>query len=160
MVGNVVVGGAGKTPATVAIVQHLRKTGHRPGVVSRGYGRRSKHSDRLNDVLQVGPDTPADTSGDEPALISRATGVPVFVGRSRIAAGRALLEAFPDTTVLVCDDGLQHLALHADVAVAVFDERGIGNGWLLPAGLLREPWPRSWGRPIDMVLRVQRNGTV
>lgn len=161
VVGNVVVGGAGKTPTVVAIVQHLQRLGHRPGVVSRGHGRRPAHpGEQLPDVLAVLHDTPAHASGDEPALIQRATGVPVFVGPSRAEAGRALLAAHPGTTVLVCDDGLQHLALHADVAVAVFDERGTGNGWLLPAGLLREPWPRAVGRRVDLVLHAQPlNGT-
>jgi tetraacyldisaccharide 4'-kinase len=156
VVGNVVVGGAGKTPTVIAVVQHLMRQGHRPGVVSRGHGRTSPRAgEPLPDVLTVLPDTPAQASGDEPALIQQATGVPVFVGRSRADTGRALLAAHPDTTVLVCDDGLQHMALHADVAVAVFDERGVGNGWLLPAGLLREPWPQSVGRRVDMVLHAQ-----
>jgi tetraacyldisaccharide 4'-kinase len=155
VVGNVVVGGAGKTPTVIALVQHLLRHGHRPGVVSRGHGRRPLDSSgRLEHVLAVLPDTPAPVSGDEPALIARATGVPVYVGTSRLDAGRALLAAHPDTTVLVCDDGLQHMALKADVAIAVFDERGVGNGWLLPAGMLREPWPRSVGRRLDMVLHI------
>lgn len=155
VVGNVVVGGAGKTPTTIAIVQHLQRQGHRPGVVSRGHGRRPLHpGEPLAEVMPVQDNTPVHVSGDEPALIRRATGAPVFVGRSRVKAGQALLTAHPDTSVLVCDDGLQHLALHADVAVAVFDERGVGNGWLLPAGLLREPWPGSTGRRVDLVLHA------
>lgn len=156
VVGNVVVGGAGKTPTVIAVVQHLMRQGHRPGVVSRGHGRTSlRPGEPLPDVLAVLPGTPPQVSGDEPALIQQATGVPVFVGRSRAATGRALLVAHPDVTVLVCDDGLQHMALHADLAVAVFDERGVGNGWMLPAGLLREPWPQSVGRRVDMVLHAQ-----
>jgi tetraacyldisaccharide 4'-kinase len=156
VVGNVVVGGAGKTPTAIAVVQHLQSLGHRPGVVSRGHGRRPlRPGQSLAEVVEVRADTPAHVSGDEPALIRQATGVPVFVGRSRAKAGLALLATHPDTSVLVCDDGLQHLSLHADVAVAVFDERGVGNGRLLPAGLLREPWPRSVGRPVDMVLHAQ-----
>jgi tetraacyldisaccharide 4'-kinase len=158
VVGNVVVGGAGKTPTTIAIVQHLQRQGHRPGVVSRGHGRRPlRPGEPLAEVVPVRADTPVHTSGDEPALICQATGVPVFVGSSRVKAGQALLAAHPDTSVLVCDDGLQHLALHADVAVAVFDERGVGNGWLLPAGLLREPWPRGTGRRVDLVLHALPN---
>ena len=156
VVGNVVVGGAGKTPTTVSIVQHLLSQGYRPGVVSRGHGRRTQYvGEPMVDVVEVHADTPAYASGDEPALIYQRTGVPVFVGRSRVKASLALLAAHPDTTVLVCDDGLQHLALFADVAVAVFDERGVGNGRLLPAGLLREPWPKSVGRHVDVVLHVQ-----
>lgn len=152
VVGNVVVGGAGKTPTVIALVQHLHRQGWRPGVVSRGYGR---HSDA---ILEVTAQSPSSDTGDEPALIQRATAVPVFVGRQRHAAARALLTAYPNTNVLVCDDGLQHLALGRDVAVAVFDERGCGNGWLLPAGLLREPWPPTpggYGCP-DVVLRQHR----
>ncbi|MEY4980269.1 MAG: hypothetical protein RLZZ352_2539 [Pseudomonadota bacterium] len=152
VVGNVVVGGAGKTPTVIALVQHLRRQGWRPGVVSRGYGR---HSDA---VLEVTAQSPTGDTGDEPALIQRATAVPVFVGRQRHAAARALLAAYPETNVLLCDDGLQHWALKRDVAVAVFDERGCGNGWLLPAGLLREPWPPAPDDPWcpDVVLHQHR----
>ncbi|MDP2264162.1 MAG: tetraacyldisaccharide 4'-kinase [Hydrogenophaga sp.] len=154
VVGNVVVGGAGKTPTVVALVQHLRQAGWCPGVVSRGYGRST------SETLSVTASTPPELSGDEPALIHRATGVPVFVARQRIDAARALLLAHPDINLLICDDGLQHLALARDLNVTVFDERGVGNGWLLPAGLLREAWP---GHPASdtiprLVLRQHREG--
>lgn len=154
VVGNVVVGGAGKTPTVVALVQHLLAQGWNPGVVSRGYGRQN------NAVLEVTTTTPVSDSGDEPALIHRATGVPVFVAPQRVTAAQALLAAHPQVNLLLCDDGLQHLALVRDIAIAVFDERGSGNGWLLPAGLLREPWPPRHGaafRP-DVVLRQHREG--
>jgi hypothetical protein len=133
VVGNVVVGGAGKTPTVIALVQHLTARGWHPGVVSRGYGRSSEA------LLEVTAATPASESGDEPALIRRATGVPVFVARQRAAAARALLAAHPHVNVLLCDDGLQHLALHRDMAIAVFDERGSGNGWLLPQDCCASP---------------------
>jgi tetraacyldisaccharide 4'-kinase len=152
VVGNVVVGGAGKTPTVVALVEHLRCEGWHPGVISRGYGRQS------TDTLAVEPDTPAEASGDEPALIRRATGVPVFVAGRRWDAAQALLAAHPQVDVLLCDDGLQHLALWRDLNVVVFDERGTGNGWLLPAGLLREPWPMSAPMPHLLVLRQHREG--
>lgn len=154
VVGNVVVGGAGKTPTVIALVRHLRERGWHPGVISRGYGR----TDRS--VCEVLPDTPAAASGDEPALIRAITGVPVFVAPQRADAGRALLQAHPEVDLLVCDDGLQHLALLRDLAVVVFDDRGCGNGWLLPAGLLREPWPpASWHpAPPDLVLCQQGHG--
>lgn len=138
VVGNVVVGGAGKTPLTMAIVQHLLKQGWHPGVVSRGHGRRTRglHCVQTDSA-------PADV-GDEPLLIRQKTGVPVWVGQQRADAGRALLEAHPETDILICDDGLQHWALARDLDICVMDERGIGNGWLLPAGPLREAWPREF----------------
>ena len=135
VIGNVVVGGAGKTPTVLALIHHLQSQGWRPGVVSRGYGRKGIAP------LEVRPDTPPEDSGDEPALIGREAGVPVFVARRRADAAKALLDAYPDVNILLCDDGLQHLALARDLAIAVFDDRGTGNGWLLPAGLLREAWP-------------------
>lgn len=135
VVGNVVVGGAGKTPTTIALVEHLTRQGWRVGVVSRGHGRRAQG------VMEVLADTDPAASGDEPRLIRQRTGAPTFVGRQRVQAARALLAAHRDVNLIVCDDGLQHWALRGDVRIAVFDDRGLGNGWLLPAGLLREPWP-------------------
>lgn len=139
VVGNVVVGGAGKTPTTVAVVQHLQALGLRPGVVSRGHGR---HGPRVQAVQAVRADSPAAAVGDEPLLLARQTGAPVWVGRDRLAAARALCQAHPEVQLLVCDDGLQHLGLQRDWELCVMDDRGVGNGWLLPAGPLREPWPR------------------
>ncbi len=144
VVGNVVAGGAGKTPVVMAVVRHLQARGLRPGVISRGYGRRTQ------DCREASADSLAHDVGDEPALIKRSTTVPVFVARRRIDAALALLAQYPDTNVLVCDDGLQHYALARDIEVCVFDDRGIGNGFLLPAGPLREPWPR----PVDLVLHT------
>lgn len=144
VVGNVVAGGAGKTPVVIAIVQHLRKRGVRVGVVSRGYGRRTR------DCREVTPAADARDVGDEPALVARATGAPVFVATRRVEAARALLARHPDTQLIVSDDGLQHLALARDIEICVFDDRGIGNGWLLPAGPLRECWPRR----CDLVLHT------
>lgn len=149
VVGNVVVGGAGKTPTTIALVQHLLAQGWRPGVVSRGYGRQDQT------VRPVDQQSTAEQVGDEPMLIWTATGVPVWVGRERAAAGLALLAKHPEVNVIVCDDGLQHRALSADVRVVVFDDRGIGNGWLLPAGLLREPWPPTDAQPYPDLLLQQ-----
>lgn len=143
VVGNVVAGGAGKTPVVTALVEHLRARGLRAGVISRGYGRSTA------DCREVRPDAAAQDVGDEPLLIARRCGVPVFVASRRAQAGRALLAQHPGTQVLVGDDGLQHLALARDIEICVFDERGTGNGWLLPAGPLREPWPRA----ADLVLR-------
>lgn len=147
VVGNVVAGGAGKTPVVMAIVQHLQAQGIRVGVISRGYGRRSQ------DCLEVLPASAGEDVGDEPALIQRRTAAPVFVAARRAAAGRALLARYPQTQVLICDDGLQHLQLQRDLEIGVFDDRGIGNGFLLPAGPLREPWPR----PLDLLLHTGQN---
>jgi tetraacyldisaccharide 4'-kinase len=137
VVGNLIVGGAGKTPTTLAVVQALRGAGLRPGVVSRGHGRQH------DAVSEVSVDADPQAVGDEPLLIRRRSGVPVFVGRDRVAAANQLLLAHPRIDVIVSDDGLQHRRLRRDVEVMVFDERGIGNGRLLPAGPLREPMPLS-----------------
>jgi len=139
VVGNVLVGGAGKTPTVIAIVALLELNGRAPGIVSRGYGRSG------DDVVVVDPAADADRVGDEPLLLRRRTAVPVAVGADRVAAARALLRAHPEVDVIVSDDGLQHLALERDVEVLVFDERGVGNGRLLPAGPLRERIPEALG---------------
>jgi len=145
VVGNLVVGGAGKTPTVLAVVELLRAHGHAPGIVSRGYGRAGAG------VVLVDPDSGAAEVGDEPLLLRRRSGVPVAVGVDRVAAGHALLRAHPEIDVVVSDDGLQHLALERDIEILVFDERGVGNGRLLPAGPLREPLPAALG-PRRLVL--------
>jgi len=135
VVGNVYVGGVGKTPLVIALVQQLTASGLNVGVLSRGYGRSGEGS------LSVTPQSLATEVGDEPLLIARACQVPVFVGKNRFEAGLELLAQNPQTQLIVCDDGLQHFGLVNDLALCVFDERGLGNGWLLPAGPLREAWP-------------------
>lgn len=144
VVGNVVTGGAGKTPVVMAVVRHLQQRGWRVGVVSRGYGRTG------TGCLEVRGDSDPAVVGDEPALIRQSTGAPVFVAARRVEAARALRRAYPATQLIVSDDGLQHLALGRDIEICVFDDRGIGNGWLLPAGPLREQWPRA----CDLVLHT------
>lgn len=144
IVGNVIVGGSGKTPVVMALVEHLRSRGLAPGVVSRGYGR------VLSDCREVRPNSRASEVGDEPMLVAQRCKIPVFVAPSRVAAARALLAAHPETQVIISDDGLQHYRLQRDIEICMFDERGVGNGWLLPAGPLREPWPRA----ADLVLRT------
>ena len=139
VVGNLVVGGAGKTPVVIALVQALRARGWQPGVVSRGYGRARE------DVRPVLPDSRAADVGDEPLLIHRRTAAPVWVGRDRPAAVRALCDAHRAVDVILSDDGLQHRRLARVAEVLVFDERGVGNGLLLPAGPLREPMPAAPG---------------
>ncbi len=144
VVGNVIAGGSGKTPVVLALVQHLQARGLSVGVISRGYGRTATD---CREVLRAS--LIADV-GDEPALIQRATSAPVFVASRRFDAATALLTRYPDTQVILCDDGLQHLSLHRDLEICVFDDRGIGNGFLLPAGPLRESWPRT----VDLVLHT------
>jgi tetraacyldisaccharide 4'-kinase len=144
VVGNVVVGGVGKTPIVIALAQRLQIAGVAVGIISRGHGRRSQA------CLEVQPDANPAEVGDEPLLLRQRTGCPVFVARQRALAGQTLLGRYPATQVLLCDDGLQHHALARDLELAVFDDRGVGNGWLLPAGPLREPWPRD----VDLVLHT------
>lgn len=136
VVGNVVVGGAGKTPLTLALVRHLCARGWQPGIVTRGYGREGR------DCRRVHPTDNPQAVGDEPLLLARAAGVPVFVAAQRVQAVRALLGQVPQTNIIICDDGLQHHALARDVNLCVFSDTGVGNARVLPAGPLREPWPR------------------
>jgi tetraacyldisaccharide 4'-kinase len=154
VVGNVMVGGVGKTPIVMALVEHLTRQGLRVGVVSRGYGRDAQ--DRQNHpIREVTSQSLAHQVGDEPLLIHTRCQVPVWIGAQRAKAACALMAAHPDVQVIVSDDGLQHAALARDIELCVFDERGIGNGWLLPAGPLREPWPRS--APANTTHRFELN---
>jgi tetraacyldisaccharide 4'-kinase len=144
VVGNITSGGTGKTPLVVAIVAILSAQGRNPGVVSRGYGRVPPVEGDPRGVVRVLPGvaTP-ELFGDEPVLIARRTGVPVYLSPDRPAAVRALLAAHPEVDVIVSDDGLQHYALARDVELAVVDgERLFGNGLPLPSGPMREPVSR------------------
>ncbi|MGC9561101.1 tetraacyldisaccharide 4'-kinase [Brachymonas sp. M4Q-1] len=144
VIGNVVAGGAGKTPTTIAVAQYFHSLGVPVGIVSRGYGR----SPKAPEMVVVHADSDAMTAGDEPVLIHLRTGAPVVVCANRTQAGHTLLRLHPQVRLILCDDGLQHHALQRDGEICVMDERGIGNGLLLPAGPLREPWPRR----VDMML--------
>ena len=145
VVGNITVGGSGKTPLTEYLVRLLREAGYRPGVVSRGYGGKAEQWPQ-----QVRPDSDPYMVGDETVLLARRCGCPVAAGPDRAAAARALREHY-DIDVVVSDDGLQHYALARDVEIAVIDgERRFGNGRLLPAGPLRES-PRRLAS-VDMVV--------
>lgn len=133
VVGNITVGGTGKTPLVIAIVRHLQARGYKPGVISRGYGGVAQYP------LQLTARTRADESGDEPLLIYQRCGCPVVVSPLRIEAAQYLV-ANNDIDIIISDDGLQHYALPRDIEIVVIDgQRGLGNGLCLPAGPLREP---------------------
>lgn len=136
IVGNIAAGGAGKTPLVLMLAQELARRGRRPGIVSRGYGG------AVIGVREVLASDGADLVGDEPLLLKRRAGCPVFVGRDRVAAGQALLAAHPECDVILGDDGLQHYRLMRDVEIAVVDRRLLANPWLQPAGPCREPLVR------------------
>lgn len=145
VVGNITAGGTGKTPLTLWLAQFLRQQGRHPGIISRGYGASATHA------RAVPADGKPQDYGDEPCLLAQRSGCPVWVGSDRVAAARALLAARPETDVLISDDGLQHYRLARDFEIAVIDgARGLGNGWPLPAGPLREPASRLAG--VDAVV--------
>ena len=140
VIGNFTAGGTGKTPLCIAVAEHLRARGWRPGIASRGYGRRTR------EPVRVVPATPISACGDEPRLMFERTGLPVQVDADRVAAARALVADGCD--VVLADDGLQHRALGRDLEIEVVDGvRRYGNGYLIPAGPLRE-------RPRATSLRV------
>jgi tetraacyldisaccharide 4'-kinase len=149
VVGNITVGGSGKTPLVIWIAEELKKNGWSPGIISRGYGAKLE-APRAATVAS----DPAEV-GDEPVLVARRAGCPVWVGPDRIAVAAALRGAHPDVDVLVLDDGLQHYAMRRDIEVAVVDPRGLGNGFLLPAGPLREPRWRL--KTVDQVVEHGRS---
>jgi tetraacyldisaccharide 4'-kinase len=147
VVGNLTVGGSGKTPLVIWIAEFLKSKGWVPGIVSRGYGAR---------ITEPRAATLADEAaevGDEPILLSRRSGCPVWVGADRVKVAARLRAAHEDVNVLLLDDGLQHYALRRDLEIAVLDARGVGNGFLLPAGPLREPGSRL--RSVDAVVSHQ-----
>ncbi len=137
IIGNLVVGGTGKTPATVAVARALAARGWQVGVLCAGYRGERRHA-RI-----VTPDSDPRQDGDEAVLLAQQTGLAVAAGRARADALALLRTQRPELEVVVCDDGLQHAALARTLEVAVFDARGAGNGRLLPAGPLREPLQRA-----------------
>jgi len=145
IVGNITVGGTGKTPLVIWLVETLRDMGHRPGVVSRGYGAKAGVWPQLVDT-----DSDPGAVGDEPVMIARRAACPVAVAPRRVTAARKLIADYA-CDVIVCDDGLQHYALNRDVEIAVIDgERRLGNGRCLPAGPLRETASRL--RSVDITV--------
>lgn len=147
VVGNISVGGTGKTPMVLWLVDLLRQAGYRPGILSRGYG-----GDGRSHALS--PSSDPKMVGDEPVLLFKRTHAPLRVGKDRVWAAQTLLREHPECDVLISDDGLQHYALHRDLEIAVVDgARGLGNGLMLPAGPLREG-PRR----LDKVDAIVSNG--
>lgn len=148
VVGNISLGGTGKTPFVIWLVERLRAWGYRPGVISRGYGGRARSY-----PMRVGADSDPHEAGDEPVLIAWRTAAPVAVDPQRVRAAQSLIDS-GEIDVLVADDGLQHYRLHRDLEICVVDgRRGLGNAALLPAGPLREP-----ARRLDEVQLVVANG--
>lgn len=143
IIGNLLAGGTGKTPLTIAVARALAASGLRIGLLCSGYGA-ARHDARM-----VSADDDAALNGDEPVLLACATGLPVAAGRRRDQALEQLRLAAPGLDLVLSDDGLQHRHLPRTAEVIVFDARGLGNGRLLPAGPLREPLPR--GRPLQAV---------
>ena len=132
VIGNITAGGTGKTPLVLWVCDFLREQGYQPGIVSRGYGGRGE-------TMAVRGDSAPEIAGDEPVLLARRGGSPVWIGRNRVAAARALIASNPQCNVIVSDDGLQHYRLRRDVEIAVLDGgRATGNGLPLPSGPLRE----------------------
>lgn len=137
VIGNINVGGTGKTPLVIWLAAQLKSAGYQPGIISRGYGGSAQ---QVREVFAH--DLPAEV-GDEPVLIAKRTNCPVFVNANRVAAAKALLSAHPACNIIISDDGLQHYRLHRDVEIVVVDgAKGFGNQALLPAGPLREPVSR------------------
>lgn len=155
-IGNLSVGGSGKTPLAIHVTELLKSRRWTPAIVSRGYGgtvRAPRGVTLASDPAEV---------GDEPVLMARRSGCPVWVGADRAAVVAALRHSHPECDVVILDDGLQHYALRRDIEIAVVDARALGNGFMLPAGPLREPRTRL--RSVDAVIvhgtdRVEGHGT-
>ena len=148
VVGNIQVGGSGKTPFVATLVKELKNQGVNVGIVSRGYGRKT------SDIRLISPDDTADTVGDEPLLLWQKTGVAVCVGADRVAAAKMLLQRQPETQVVVSDDGLQHYRLHRDMEMVLFSSSQT-TPKMLPDGNLREPVRRL--NSVDILLINNNN---
>ncbi|MBM3345412.1 MAG: tetraacyldisaccharide 4'-kinase [Betaproteobacteria bacterium] len=162
VVGNLTVGGTGKTPLVLWIAKTLQRAGRSPGIVLRGYAPGAGNAGMS--ARRVDPFSDPRISGDEAVLLAERSACPVWVGGDRVAAALALLAAHPGCDVIICDDGLQHYRLGRDFEIAVEDERGHGNGRLLPAGPLREPADRrvdvTLVNAADSLPLPRRNGPV
>jgi tetraacyldisaccharide 4'-kinase len=145
VIGNITVGGTGKTPLVIWLADQLKRAGFTPGIISRGYGVNNHQS------IEVTSDSLPGEVGDEPVLLTRRTGCSVFVNIDRVAAAKSLLQAYPACDVIISDDGLQHYRMQRDIELVVVDAaRGFGNQMLLPAGPLREPVSRL--KQVDAVI--------
>ena len=138
VVGNISVGGNGKTPVVLAIAQHLITNGHSVGILSRGYG-----GSQSQFPYRVSAQDPAALVGDEPALMANRLNCPVIIDPTRSRGAQALVDL--GCSVIICDDGMQHYGLARDMEIVVMDKRALGNGWLLPMGPLRETSSRLAG---------------
>lgn len=158
VVGNINIGGTGKTPVTLALINELATYGLEVGVLSRGYGRKKngRKEDELNNRVIIANETHnAQELGDEPYLLYQKTGVPLAVCNDRYAGGVALLEAFPTIDLFILDDGLQHHLLERDIEIGVVGRKLFGNERLLPAGPLREPISRL--NSVDFIINNSQN---
>lgn len=145
VVGNINVGGTGKTPLVIWLVEQMQLAGYKPGVVSRGYGGNAQQ------VIEVLSGSNPIEAGDEAVLIATRTNCPVFVSADRVSAGQRLLVTYPECNVIISDDGLQHYRMQRNVEIVVYDNvKGFGNGALLPAGPLRESIARL--KTVDAVI--------
>jgi tetraacyldisaccharide 4'-kinase len=145
VVGNITVGGTGKTPLIICLAEFLKESGYRPGIISRGYGGKAESWPQW-----VSAESDPKLVGDEALLIAKQTGCPMVVGPLRVEAAKALLKQ-ADCNVILSDDGLQHYALNRTIEIAVIDgKRRFGNGYCLPAGPLREPIERL--QSVDLVV--------
>lgn len=145
IVGNISVGGTGKTPLVLWLAEQLKKQGYSPAIISRGYSGSS------GSAMDVHANSDPAIVGDEPVLLAKRSQCPVWVGQDRVKVAQALLRLHPECNVIISDDGLQHYKLRRDFEIAVIDgSRGLGNGWLLPAGPLREPSSRL--KTVDTVV--------
>jgi tetraacyldisaccharide 4'-kinase len=144
VVGNLTVGGSGKTPLVIWIAEFLKSKGRSPAIIARGYGA------KLREPRAATIASEAAEVGDEPVVLARRSGCPVWVGPNRVDVAAALRAQHPEVDVLVLDDGLQHYRMRRDIEIAVVDARGSGNGFMLPAGPLREPRMRL--RTVDAVV--------
>ncbi len=162
VVGNINMGGSGKTPVVMWLVEQLKQRGYKPGVISRGYGG------HVSAPTSVKASSHASEVGDEPLLIAKRCACPVFVSANRVAAGEALLKTHPECNVIISDDGLQHYRLKRDVEIAVVNDDALAGAWILPAGPMRESKNRlksvdaiicNGKKTIDSAFEMQLVGT-